>query len=126
MHQTTCGEYGITRSNIDQASIYKERKLERFTLGPECRPDLNRNEFDSHSELLDISFNDAWFLSFRVFGLLSSSLLLFLQRFSRYVPRASLGVCRTREPARNFEQGPVLNPRGSSVLIPLAIIEYKC
>ena len=35
-----------------------------------------------------------WFLSLRVFGLLSSSLLLFPQRFGRYVPRPSSGVCR--------------------------------
>ena len=32
-----------------------------------------------------------WFLSLRVFGQLSSSLLLFLQRFSRYVLRPSSG-----------------------------------
>ena len=36
-----------------------------------------------------------WFLSLRVFGLLSSSLLLFPQRFGRYVLRPSSGVCRT-------------------------------
>ena len=34
-----------------------------------------------------------WFLSLRVFGLLSSSLLLFLQRFDRYVPRSPSGNC---------------------------------
>ena len=33
-----------------------------------------------------------WFLSLRVFGLLSSSLLLFPQRFGRYVLRPSSGV----------------------------------
>ena len=38
-----------------------------------------------------------WFLSLRVFGLLSSSLLLFPQRFGWYFLRPSLGVCRTRE-----------------------------
>ena len=53
-----------------------------------------------------------------VFGLLSSSLLLFLQRFGRYVLRPS-GVCRTREPTRNFELRPLLNPQGSPDLIPL-------
>ena len=67
-----------------------------------------------------------WFLSLRVFGLLSSPLLLFPQRFSRYVFRPSSGVCRTREPSWNFELRPLLNPRGSSVLIPLAIPGYKC
>ena len=44
-----------------------------------------------------------WFLSLRIFGLLSSSLLLFPQHFSRYVFRPSSGVCRTREPTWNFE-----------------------
>ena len=39
-----------------------------------------------------------WFLSLRVFGLLSSSLWLFPQRFGRYVLQLSFGVCRTREP----------------------------
>ena len=37
------------------------------------------------------------FLSLRVFELLSSSLLLFSQRFGRYVLRPSSGVCRSRE-----------------------------
>ena len=67
-----------------------------------------------------------WFLSLKVFGLLSSSLFLFPQRFGRYVLRPSLGVCWTREPSRNFELRPLLNPRGSPVLIPLAITGYKC
>ena len=39
------------------------------------------------------------FLSLRVFGLLSSSLLLLPQRFGRYVLRPSSGVWRTREPS---------------------------
>ena len=59
------------------------------------------------------------FLSLRVFGLLSSSLLP--QRFGRYVLRPSSGVCRAREPSRTFELRPLLNPQGSPVLIPLAI-----
>ena len=63
--------------------------------------------FFMHSQGMDV------FLSLRVFGLLSSSLLLFPQRFSRYVLRPSSGVCRTREPSRNFELRPLLNPRGS-------------
>ena len=43
-----------------------------------------------------------WFLSLWNFGLLLSSLLLLLfpQRFGRYVLRPSLGVCLTREPPR--------------------------
>ena len=67
-----------------------------------------------------------FFLSLRVFGLLSSSLLLFPQRFDRCVLQPSSGVCRTRKPSRNFELHPLLNPRGSSVLILLAITGYKC
>ena len=55
------------------------------------------------------------FLSLRVFRLLSSSLLLLPKRFGRYVLRPS-GVCRTREPSRNFELHPLLNPWGSPVL----------
>ena len=67
------------------------------------------------------------FLSLRVFGLLSSSLLLLLfpLHFGRYVLWPSSGVCRTQEPTWNFELCPLLNPRGSSVLIPLAITGYK-
>ena len=66
-----------------------------------------------------------WFLSLRVFGF-SSSLLIFPQRFGWYVLLPSLGVCWSREPSRNFELRPLLNPRGSPVLIPLAITGYKC
>ena len=43
---------------------------------------------------------------------MSSSLLLFPQRFGRYVLRPS-DVCRTREPSRNFELRPLWNPRCS-------------
>ena len=63
-----------------------------------------------------------WFLSLRVFELLSSSLLLFL----RYVLRPSSGVCRTREPSWNFELRPLLNPRGTPVLIPGTSVKYFC
>ena len=35
--------------------------------------------------------------------------------------RPSSGVCRTREPTRNFELRPLLNLRVSPALIPLAI-----
>ena len=43
-----------------------------------------------------------WFLSLTVFGLLSSSLLLFPQCFGRYVLRPSSSVCRTRELRTTF------------------------
>ena len=65
-------------------------------------------------------------LSLSVFGVFSSSLLLFPQRFGRHVLRPSSVVCRTREPSRNFEQGPLLKPRESHVLSPLAITGNKC
>ena len=65
-----------------------------------------------------------WLL--RVFGLSSSSLLLFPQRFGRYVHRPSSNICRTREPTQNFELRPLLNPHGSPVLIPWVITGYKC
>ena len=70
-----------------------------------------------------LNFRDKvwWFLSVRVFGLLSSSLWLFSHRFDRYILRPSSGVCRSREASRNFEFRPLLNPPGSPVLIPLAI-----
>ena len=49
-------------------------------------------------------------LSFRVFGLLSSSLLS-SQHFCRYVLRPSSGVsCRIQKPTRNFESNHLLNP----------------
>ena len=64
-------------------------------------------------------------LSFRVFGLLSSSLSLYSQRFGRCVlPPSSDVSCRTREPTRNFEPRPLFNPRGSLVLIPLQVYKY--
>ena len=66
-----------------------------------------------------------WFLLLSVFGRLSSSLLLFAQRFGRYVLRPSSGVCQIKEPTGNFEPRPLLNPRGSPVLIPLAITSVK-
>ena len=37
-----------------------------------------------------------------VFGLLSSSLLLFPQRFGQYILRPSSGVCRTQKPSTSF------------------------
>ena len=66
------------------------------------------------------------FLLLRVFRLLSSFLLSFPHHFGWYVLRPSSVVCRTQKPTRNFELRPLLNPRGSLVLIPLAITRYKC
>ena len=60
-----------------------------------------------------------------VFGLMSSSLLLYLQRFRRCVPRSSSGVsCRTQKSKRNFEPHPLFNLRRSFALIPLTITGY--
>ena len=67
-----------------------------------------------------------WFLSLRVFRLLSSFLLFFPQHFGWYILQPSSCVCQTQEPTRNFELHPLLNPRGSPVLILLAITGYKC
>ena len=50
-----------------------------------------------------VLYSDSHFLS-----LLCSSLLLFTQRFGRYVFRPFSGVCR--EPSRNFEPRSLLNP----------------
>ena len=61
----------------------------------------------ANHENLDLSR----FLSLRIFRLLSASLLLFPQSFGRYVLWPSSGVCRTREPTRNFELRPLLCPR---------------
>ena len=70
--------------------------------------------------------DDWWFLSLRVFGLLSLCLLLFPQRFGWYVLRPSSGVCRTRKPSRNFELRPLLNPGGLPVLILGTRVKYSC
>ena len=59
-------------------------------------------------------------------GLIFLSLRIFGQRFGRYVLPPSSGICRTRELSWNFELRPLLNPQGSSVLIPFAITRYKC
>ena len=57
-------------------------------------------------------WDEVWlFLSLRLFGLLSSLLLLFSKRFGRYVLRPSTGVFRTRWPLRNLELRPLLIPR---------------
>ena len=69
-----------------------------------------------------------FFLSLRVFGLLSSSLLLFPQRFGRYVFRPSSGVCRTREPTRNFELRTLLQKAGGHIglnVVEIIIIKMK-
>ena len=54
------------------------------------------------------------FLSLRVFGLLSSSLLLFPQHFGRYVLQLYSSVCQTREPSRNFELCPLFKCCGNN------------
>ena len=84
------------------------------------------DNFLRHWFSCSVIFGAVSFLSLRVFGLLSSSLLLFPQLFGRYVLQPSSSVCRTRELSRNFELCPLLTPRGSHVLILLAITGYKC
>ena len=72
----------------------------------------NRSIWNRNISCLNFWVEACWSLSQRSFGLLSSSLLLFPQRFGRYVLRPSSGVCRTREPLRNFDLRPLLKPRG--------------
>ena len=83
------------------------------------------------SWIINVKFfwgNEAWwFLSFRVFGLLFSSLLLYFQHFGHCVLRPSSGIsCRTREPTRNFEPRSLFNPWEWLALISLTITWCKC
>ena len=66
------------------------------------------------------------FLSFRIFGLMPTSLFLHSPRFDLYDHRLSSGVSRSREPTLNFEQRLLLNSRGSFVPIRLTITGCKC
>ena len=69
------------------------------------------------------------YLDSALFGLLSSSSLLSVQRFGWYALRPSSGIsCQTWEPSccnwessQNFEPNPLFSPRGYPVLIPLTI-----
>ena len=71
--------------------------------------------------------SERFFLFLRVFGLLSSSLLLYSQCFDQYVLWLSSGVCRTQEPAWNFKPCPLFNLGGGSlVMILLTITSYMC
>ena len=68
---------------------------------------------DEYKSLLIIWLNfwDWYFLSLRIFRLLSSYSLLSSQRFGRCILRSSSGVsCRTREPKQKFEPKPLFNP----------------
>ena len=105
--------------------LYKQRPV-YFDLSPLVKFVLNRyHQLRTKWKCANIEKRNK-FLSIRFFGLLSSFLLLFPQRFGRYVLRPSSGVCRTREPSRNFGLRPLLKPWGSPVLIPFAITGYKC
>ena len=68
--------------------------------------------------------DEAWsFLLFRIYGRLTTSLLLYSHRFSRW---PSSGICRTMESTQNFKLRLLFNPYGSLFLIPLTITGYKC
>ena len=57
----------------------------------------------------------------------TSSLLLYLQRFSRYGIRPSSGVsCQTQEPTQNLGQNPLFNPRVQTDPIQLTMTRFKC
>ena len=79
------------------------------------RPTKQLYDFKFSNRILISCMNfwdKTWFLSFRVFELLSLS--LHSQRFVRCVLRPSSVVpCRTREPTRNFEPRPLFNLRRS-------------
>ena len=65
-----------------------------------------------------------WFLSYRLFELLSSSLLLYFQCFTQNVFQPSSGVYQTQNPIQNFLY--LIHGGGTLVLILLTITEYKC
>ena len=95
--------------------IYKKTNNEQYTNTISAIPSIDKPEKWINCQIfLDEAW---WFLSSRVFELLSSSLLLFPQRFGWYVLRPSSGVCWTREPTWNSELRSLLNPWGSLVLI---------
>ena len=68
-----------------------------------------------------IDLNDFWVAYIKDVRTIVFIFFIISTTFRRYVHRPSSGVCRTREPTRNFELRPLFNPRGSPVLIPLAI-----
>ena len=87
------------------------------------------SKFSNQLALSCLNFWDKlwWFLSFRVFRLLSSSLLLYSQHFAQCILRPSSGVsCWTQEPTQNFEPRPLFNLWGLLAPILLTITRYKC
>ena len=127
------GELGVSRSNVNHYLNIFGKRIWKYRNVRNISKILQNFRLALVQMVTDRGIlTDPWvlrwleLLSLRFFGLLSSSLLLFPQRFGRYVLRSSSGVCRTREPSRNFELRPLLNPRGSPVLIQLAITGYKC
>ena len=86
---------------IQTPTLLRTARILRRVLETCCHSNSN----ESPSAYADVK-NSQGFLSLRVFGVLSSFLLLFPQRFGRYVLRPSSGVCRTWEPSRNFELHP--------------------
>ena len=96
----------LVRKSTDTGTLRVSRYLSIFNIV------IPEYAFTQCIDISCLNFWDEvwWFLSLRVLWLLSSSLLLFPQRFGRYVLRPSSGVCRTRESIRNFELRPLLNP----------------
>ena len=62
----------------------------------------------------------------KVFWTIVFIIIVISTTFRPICPPAFFRCCRTREPSRNFELRPLLKPRGSPVLILLAITGYKC
>ena len=78
-----------------QIATFNVRTLNRIGQLPE----LTASAIDHNIDITCVQ--EHRFLSLRVFGLLSSS-LLFPQRFSRYILRPFSGVCQTWEPTWNY------------------------
>ena len=127
--QQLCEDTGCSPEDLPEAMNDREKWRERIR-------NIRASEMRWWNHLTEANINvisclNFWdescgFLSLMIFWLSSSSLLIFPQRFGRYVLRPSSGVYRSREHSQNFELRPLLNPRGSPVLIPFAITVYKC
>ena len=76
---------------------------------------ITRRKWKTKNNSICLDFLDeaSFLLSIRIFGLLTSSLLLYSQRFGWYVLRSSSGVsCRTRVSTQNLELKPLFHPHG--------------
>ena len=73
------------------------------------------NSYYQLDKLICLNFwDEAWLLLLiRIFWLLSSSLLFYLQRFDQYVLRPSSSIsCRTLEPTQTLDLNTLFEPQG--------------